>query len=551
MEIWLVADTNLFFEFKLLDQLPWEELGHDPVIVLLTKPVLDEIDKHKKGSGRTRDRALEIYGRVRTMLTTGTNEVELRPSAPRVILRLDNTRPDPALKEDLDYGRVDEKLVGIVSALKYRAQGCVVELFTDDAGPASTANGFGVPFRMIDGSWRRPASESTEAKKIKELEKDLATYRAQEPKIEIAGCEGAAQPNIVEVVRRVAEPLTTAEIGEILASLCAKHPKKTDFTPPSASTVTKADGEIVHTEWTAPLDAELAEYESTLYPQWIEQCRGVLVTLHEGRDVPEPELTIRWPMSNVGTRPALQVRVEFEAHGPLTLLRPPQREDDESELDEVKPVRPALVSRFPLPPKPPIFRENVTRTPAPARANPLAASRGVSSAVASDILRQNRGVLASSLDGLQRASMVPTSRYLASNSAMGEAGRLFGDSSILGRALGSGAFATATPIMPLSLRRMPPLPPRHEPEAFYWDWPEDEPVKKGALTCDLWRHGIAEEMFTFSVEFERDDVTRGSIVCTVHAQNLTKPEQSRVVVGRSIERFNVKDIAEEMVDACS
>ena len=44
MELYLVADTNLFFECKSLDQLPWSELGADPIVILLTKPVPDEID---------------------------------------------------------------------------------------------------------------------------------------------------------------------------------------------------------------------------------------------------------------------------------------------------------------------------------------------------------------------------------------------------------------------------------------------------------------------------------------------------------------------------
>ena len=33
----LIADTNLFFECKALDQLPWEELGSGHIVILLTK----------------------------------------------------------------------------------------------------------------------------------------------------------------------------------------------------------------------------------------------------------------------------------------------------------------------------------------------------------------------------------------------------------------------------------------------------------------------------------------------------------------------------------
>jgi hypothetical protein len=34
MEVHLVADTNLFFECKALEELPWSELGYDPVTTI-------------------------------------------------------------------------------------------------------------------------------------------------------------------------------------------------------------------------------------------------------------------------------------------------------------------------------------------------------------------------------------------------------------------------------------------------------------------------------------------------------------------------------------
>src|SRR5674476_388137 len=109
MELHLVADTNLFFEFKQLEQLPWHEFGYDPVVILLTKPVLDEIDRYKKGTGRTRGRALEIFNRFRAMLTSGVQDVEIRPSSPRVTRRrMTSALPDPGLKDHLDYAKVEE-----------------------------------------------------------------------------------------------------------------------------------------------------------------------------------------------------------------------------------------------------------------------------------------------------------------------------------------------------------------------------------------------------------------------------------------------------------
>ena len=51
-----------FFECKVLEELKCDELGCDPIVTLLTKPVLDEIDKHKQANGRTRKRALFRQG---------------------------------------------------------------------------------------------------------------------------------------------------------------------------------------------------------------------------------------------------------------------------------------------------------------------------------------------------------------------------------------------------------------------------------------------------------------------------------------------------------
>jgi hypothetical protein len=153
----LVADTNLFIEFKALDQLPWEELGRDPIAIVVTKPLLDEIDRHKKGgTGRRRDRALEIFGRVRQMLEDRVTESVIREAGPRVVLRRNRrVRPDESLKDDLDFDKTDERLIGIVSALAAEATDYEVKLFTDDAGPAGIATELDVPFELINAAWRR------------------------------------------------------------------------------------------------------------------------------------------------------------------------------------------------------------------------------------------------------------------------------------------------------------------------------------------------------------------------------------------------------------
>jgi hypothetical protein len=559
MEVHLVADTNLFFECRSLDDLPWSELGYDPVVILLTKPVLDEIDKHKKANGRTRGRALEIFGRVRGMLASSVQDVEIHTSSPKVLLRrMPNVAADPARKDHLDYAKTDERLIGIVSTLVAQALGHEVKLFTDDTGPAATADGLGIPYLMIKEGWRRPAPETAEEKRIKDLEKDLATYRAQEPKIAIKRCEPADESNMVTVTRKVATPLTEAEIEGLLAKLRLKCPLVADFTPPPPSTVTDTFGATTTTEYAAPAEADITNYRDVLYPQWLARCRTVLKELHQGRDELEPDVVLRWSMANLGSRPASQVRVEFEAKGPLALQRlapGSENEDAEEEDDDAISPAPAAASpRLPLVPKPPAFPKHVTRVAAPAEPKP---AQGFDlSALKVTGAFEDRYTSIAEVSRRLAASLDPLSHHVRALHASDAATRFLQSESIFNTLRASSALSPSVPasIMPprtdylRSLR--PPQIPVHEPESFYYEWPLARAVTKGALTCDLWRHQAGEEIFEFEVEFTKDGEARGTVECTVHAENLTRPEQARVIVSRTIEQFSMIDLAETMVEAC-
>jgi len=74
-------------------------------------------------------------------------------------------------------------------------------------------------------------------------------------------------------------------------------------------------------------------------------------------------------------------------------------------------------------------------------------------------------------------------------------------------------------------------------------------VKRGSLTCDLWRHQAADALFEFEVLFTTHDAARGIVECTVHAGNLTRPERAKVVVIRRIEPITMHEVALAMVEA--
>lgn len=564
MELHLVPDTNLFFEFKPLDQLPWQELGRDPIVLLLTKPVLDEIDKHKRAAGRTRDRAIDIYGRFRGMLESGAGDSEILPSGPRVVLRRMTTVPaDPDLAEHLDYDRTDERLIGIVSTLSKRASGHEVMLFTDDGGPAGMAQDLGVPFRMIPQAWRRPLTETTEAKQIRELKKVVEIYQSQEPRISIR-CKTADNNGAVTVVGKTAVPLTEVEVDGLVEALRLKHPPRRDFTLPGTKTTTDVWGVTKTVAYSAPADEEIADYRDRQYPKWLEDCRAALRRMHVGRDEEAPPVALRWTMSNDGSRPAERVRVEFATDGHLALRRPHLAKDDDDKDSDGKPdaATSEPVGRLPPPPRPPAFGETVTvspaakltpSTPMSASAFDLASLRGMSHAL------RNYAGPKSAVERLAMGGALgyPTSdamrRMQEAISGVSQHNALF--RSALNPAMPSILDKMVTPVaMPirdLSMARFrPPRPP--DPEEFlYASWPPETPVRAGALTCELWRHQTDDEIFEFDVLFAKAGDARGVVECTVHADNITEPPQAKVIVERKIEAVGMLDLAKAMVEACN
>jgi hypothetical protein len=553
MEVHLVADTNLFFECKVLEELPWSELGFDSIVILLTKPVLEEIDKHKKANGRTRKRALEIFKRVREMLATSTTDLVVRDASPRVVLRrIPNVAPDEAHRGALDYSKNDDRLIGILATLNENPSGHKVMLFTDDTGPAATANGLGLPFAMINEEWRRPAEETTEDKQIRELQKDLATYRSQEPKISIGPCEWADDSGVVTVMRKIAQPLAEPEIAELLGALQLKHPMKMDFslsaTARSDQSQTKSAIEI---RFEPPDKEDIKKYQDVLYPQWLNRCRTILSELHVGMDEIEGPIILKWAISNEGTRPALQVRVQFEAQGPLTIRRLLDSADEEDADEGPSAISdPPPVKSFPTPPKPPAFKKVIVQLAAPSNEE-SAQLRNLS------ILAAGVGHLPDHL-----SSVSPMAKLLASGNFDSSISALKGFEQLGGASLwdqhrriletpGLSSIigqASYPEIASFPIHR--PLVYKHDPEAFYYDWPLKKYVKKGALTCDLWRHQDSEEVFEFGVDFTEEGAVRGSILCTVHAENLTKPETSRISICRKVEVFRLLELARTMVENC-
>lgn len=527
----LLIDTNLLFEGKRLEDLPWAELNADPITVLVTRPVLNEIDKHKKGSGRTKKRALEVFGRIRDMIKSGQQITVIQEAGPRVIFeRASGLAFDEDHAGVLNRSKTDDHLIGLLSsAIKENPERDIC-FFTHDTGPADMASELNLPFRLMEENWLRPARQTDEAKTINTLQADLAKFQDQEPRIAISleGCDAPGGPIIL--ARHTACPLSDAEIEGLMLDLQSRCPMQTDFK--TVRTIDIADlgpalaGQGVSYEKVS--EEKIAVYQNQTYPAWLAKCREVFGMLHESLSVETSPQSLRYSMTNTGSRPAEQVRVSFRADGDIYLLRRDQDDVDCEENDDIKDQEDCTELSLPNMPRPPVPKRIVKSNPDLS----IGAARGL----------PGTGVGRFSSMSSILGEGTAFSRITALQSEIDRIVNPLNDFDRLGvHGVVQRPDFNLSPIMPYR-------PPPHKPESFYYDkWPEGSAVDTGSLTCDLWRHQSDAEYFSFEIHADQDTFSGGSLLVEVHAQNLTQPKILRTKIKVDETMIDVLAAAEQLI----
>lgn len=513
------ADTNLFFECKKLEKLPWEVIASDHVDIFLTEPVLGEIDKHKRGSGRTRARALDVFKRVREMLETQANSVVICNGTPTVNLHLQTDLPiSDGLAARLDMTKPDNRLCALTAEYLRNHPDVEIILLTHDSGPAATSRTLGVPFRLIPDSWLRPAPLSPDQKRASDMEAELSRYRQAEPNFVF---EDTVSKEI-DLRRTEALPLSEAECDKLVDNLKLRCP----FLDPLSQNI--EDG------FEPPSDSFVAKYKDE-YAAWLNRCRSTFKTLHESYERNADPVSLEIAIQNTGSRPASSAKVSFLAQGDFIFMRPLRDEDDPQ--GRYSPSAPIVLPNLERPPQPPEPK---------LKPKPSIDVRVVSTSAAKPF----NGDIAS-LTGISGAASVlrsmesPTLRMLREDQERRD--RLFSNIAGLGtaRSVLGDAMKAADPFG-LSLIRqdysvdfpgpvLNTLSPHNRgrrKETFYYgdDWNRYDETKSGLLTCELWRHAKKAECFEIVLRPNRDAMRSGRLLIRVDAANLTEPKEQTVKV---------------------
>lgn len=479
-EVTLLVDTNLFLECRGLSDLPWHELGYASVELIVSRPVQQELDAHKKNErGRTFKKALAATKLLRELVTSGQASLVIREAEPRVILSImPASRIQPNLNEHLDPTINDDAI--ILRMLQHQRDNDTadVRLITHDTGPMATAVSLGIPFIPIPDSWLMREQDDAATKEANKLKGELQRLRSQEPHLEIKVFD-EDENEISRIDARVAsyESLTIDEVHALMEDIQKRIPMATEFgtaaTTPKPQQFPGLRGfrGITVTEFTPASDVAVQKYQQESYPEWISACRDQLENLHLRLNA-----RVKWPeidfvIANSGTRPATRSLVKFVARGNIEIF-PPQTPDDG---EESSPARGIESITFPNPPSPP------------------------------------RGVWRESIN------------HPASHIAEMMAGR-FND-----------PFNARVSHHSLGLDNLRQPKPR-DPDSFYWKGGRPSTARSLVeLTCENWRHGVGDEHFWLRVTASNDETVSAAIQCEIHAENLSDPVM--MILPAKIERI--------------
>lgn len=548
----LLVDTNLFFECLQLDKLPWLEIGTGTIVLIVTKPVLDEIHKHKKKpGGRTKSRALDIWQKVRTMVDAGKTEYIIQATGPKVIVRMAGPMPFDTDHEDhLDKSKPDDRLIGILSKAHKENPDSTLCFLTHDTGPASTAKIMGLPVKLIPDNWLRPPQVSDENKRIQDLEQTISKYQSQEPRFSISAIYQGEKTDRIKIIRKVPQALSSKEIDELIEDLKRRAPMKTDFEKPPLIKGIKfaVSAKMYDIEQVEPDPEAIKTYQTETYPAWIETCREVLSKLHEFEPPYESKLPLRFEVTNSGTRPAENARIEFASKGDVYMTR--NRPKDDDDIDDEADITVATKTtrtppKLPIAPKAPAWTTKKTLKAKPMVIKTKTPSSLLQSASALDAVRKAHDF--TGLNAAIRAVQVPGFDSVLKQQRLYES---IMPKSLLQQSL-LDTYSRPNGIPEIAIPRRY-IPPKHNKEGFYYDeWSPEIPTESGALTVDIWRHSNGIEVFDLNVHLEKETEMNGVIECRIQASNLTDPFYLKIPISLEVDQTSVTELAEKVIDDCA
>lgn len=329
----LVVDTNLFHEGKSLDDpaFPWADLGpFDEIILLVTDTVLTELDDHKKDNrARLKRRAIKAVSWFRGILSAQPAEHVFREAGPRVVMRISVQTPDTGHPHALDLSVNDDKIVAVAVALTKAHPQADIRVLSDDTRPVAKAQAVGLPFEGFPESWKREEELDDEARTQADLRAQIHDLRSNNPDLKITAV-GAVNKRL-SLAREAYAPLTETETAELRAKLVARYSLETLEAAAQAGKPRRPSDISLLTsrmEFLEATEGQKENYRIQTWPAWLDKTIAAFGAIPTAFNRVTAAAAIDFQLTNLGYRPAEDVRIVFRARGDFLIAPVPHDGDD-------------------------------------------------------------------------------------------------------------------------------------------------------------------------------------------------------------------------------
>lgn len=337
----LFVDTNLFLQCKPLEELPWQEIsdGDDCLLLLISPPVMDEIDHLKSDGNSRRARRAKIANSLfREILRSKIQKKVIRETGPHVEITFSPTLKSKIAKPDsLDLNCMDDKI--IYEAYIYAQGSLGVALLTLDTSPMLKAQRCNLKYFEIPDDWLLPPEPDERDKRIFNLETRVNKLEKSYPQIEME-VQDANGRSIESLYIKVStyETLSDQKLKELVETVEKRSPLVMEFNSPSKNL--RAPNHPLAL-FKPPSEEKIKAYKMKEYPEWLDKVKNFYSSLDRRLELPCRHANISFVLKNSGVVPAENVRVKFTALGELLFMHP----DNKITYD--------IFKAFPPPPSPP------------------------------------------------------------------------------------------------------------------------------------------------------------------------------------------------------
>lgn len=319
----LYPDTNVLVHGKAFSSLPWAELGHARIDIVLCRQVIGELDKLKSRGGRTGKLAREWSSRIGTLMAATAMSEVLREE-PHVTLRLDPGVPNfKPMREGLVLTDGDQAIINQI--LLARDGGVEAHLLTNDNIAAFTAGGYGVPVLRVPEHWLRAPEADELEKELRKRDAEITRLRAAEPKLRLQFVDNLGNRiERLEMTLKRYLPVPETEVKRLVEAVREAAPMSKVSTSPEDEAPVPVPGPFDMSRlgfggivsW--PTQEDIEHYEAA-YESWIGHVRAKFLRFHD-----EWNARRQWPVGaligeNEGTRAAEFALIELEAQGSFQL----------------------------------------------------------------------------------------------------------------------------------------------------------------------------------------------------------------------------------------